>query len=312
MPWYGGPPMGSDVTSDAHAEAVARHWSGVKADTVRSFWQSPIVRGELNRRITGDPEVDSIEYFRRRYCGKPFARALSLGSGQGHHERALIKAGVCEHIIGVDVSPERVEQANAAIPRDVRGRLEFVCANLETWEPEGQFDLIVAKAVLHHLEGLERWAEIAASRLQPGGLVYVDEFVGARRFQWSKRQMVVINRLLACLPPEMRLDLTRDDGALKERVGRPSIERFVENDPSEAIRSDEVLSVLSRHLDLVELRPYGGGVYHQLFSRIMGNFEEAPEAVRLIMEIDAILTEYGVLESDYAWAVYRAPGEPRS
>ena len=39
----------------------------------------------------------------------------------------------------------------------------------------------------------------------------------------------------------------------------------------------------------------------------MGNFVRRPEVVRLILEFDAILTERGVIGSDYLWAAYRKP-----
>ncbi len=51
--------------------------------------------------------------------------------------------------------------------------------------------------------------------------------------------------------------------------------------------------------------PYGGAVVHQLFSRIMGNFADRPDLVGVLMEVDALLTDTGVLRSDYVWGVWR-------
>jgi SAM-dependent methyltransferase len=300
--------MGLDVTSDAYAHAVGSHWAGVKGNVVRSFWQDPVAMQDIERRVTGDAAIDRVTYFRERYCPRPVPLALSLGSGQGHLERRMVSSGVCERIIGVDISPARVEQARAAVPPALQGRIEYVCANLETWRPQQRFDLIACKSVLHHIECLDRWAQAFVDLLRPGGLVYLDDFVGANRFQWTDTQLGIINRLLAALPPERRLDLTRESPTERTKVGRPDLERFIANDPSEAIRSREILGVLERYLEPLEIKPCGGGIYHQLFSRIMGNFADAPELVRLIMAFDEILTEHGVIDSDYVWGVYR----PRS
>jgi len=54
---------------------------------------------------------------------------------------------------------------------------------------------------------------------------------------------------------------------------------------------------------------YGGALYHQFFTRIMGNFASRPELVSLVMEVDAMLTDAGVLSSDYVWGVWRRPLE---
>ena len=46
-------------------------------------------------------------------------------------------------------------------------------------------------------------------------------------------------------------------------------------------------------------------MFHQLFSRIMGNFSDRPDLVAVLMEVDALLTDAGVLGSDYVWGVWR-------
>jgi hypothetical protein len=76
-------------------------------------------------------------------------------------------------------------------------------------------------------------------------------------------------------------------------------------DPSESVRSDEITAILGARLDIVERRPYGGAVFHQLFNRIMGNFVGQDDLVRTLMEIDFLLCDEGVLETNYEWAVYR-------
>lgn len=296
----------SNVTGADYAAAVAGAWTGADS-RIRSFWQSPVVMGSIHERITGDGSVRPAEYFVRRYC-RPSKRAgISLGAGDGQLELEFIRLGACESMIGIDISRDRVDRANARVPDDLRGRLQFVQANLETWDPPQDIDLVVAKGVLHHIESLERWAALIAGVLGPEGLLYVDDFVGPTRFQWTDRQLRLVNRVLEALPPEFRRDLTADEERLKPAVGRPNPQRLAILDPSEARRSSEIVAVLDAHLDRVESKPYGGALYHPLFSRIMGNFGEDEAVVRVLMALDEILTDEGVLESDYLWAVYRGP-----
>lgn len=217
----------------------------------------------------------------------------------------MVELGVCEEILGIDISEARVEGANAAVPPALRGRLGFECHNLESWRPEGQFDLVIAKEVLHHITRLEQLCEALEGLLRPGSLLYVDEYVGPARFQWTDKQLEVIARLLDRLSPSLVADLVEPAAGARRRAHRPTVESMIADDPSESARSDEITVILASHFDLVERRPYGGAVFHQLFNRIMGNFEGNDDLVRALMEIDFLLCDEGVLQTNYEWAVYR-------
>jgi hypothetical protein len=166
--------------------------------------------------------------------------------------------------------------------------------------------------VLHHIQRLEPLCAAMVELLGDDGLLYFDEFVGPTRFQWTDEQLAVINRLLARLSPELVTDLVSADGSERRIVRRPDVAAFIEADPSEAIRSAELVDVMATYFEPLELRAYGGTIYHQLFNRVMGNFAGQDDLVRTIVELDFILVDAGVLESDHLWAVYRprtaAPG----
>jgi SAM-dependent methyltransferase len=296
-----------DETSEEYARQVSEHWAR-RESHVRSWWQSPVVLAEIRRRITGDPAKSVEAYFRERYCPRPFGRALSLGAGGGHFERAMLDIGACREILGVDISEARVRHANALIPDDMAGRLTFECANLETWRPSGRFDLLIARDVLHHIGRLEELCQSLVELLTPGALLYVDEFVGPKRFQWTDKQLELIGRLLDRLSPRLVEDLVCGDGTLRRRAVRPTVESMIAGDPSESVRSDEIPAILAEYFELVELRPYGGAVFHQLFNRLMGNFDGHDDLVRVLMELDFLLADEGVLETNYQWAIYRLPG----
>jgi len=293
-----------DPTSRDYERAVARRW-GASDRAVRSFWQSPVVMAEINRRVTGDPQCRPHEYFVQRHCATPRTRGLSLGCGDGPLERELLRLGACEQMVAVDLSPDRLDRARANTPPELRGRIEYVCANLETWEPGQTFDLVIAKGVLHHVQGLERLFSIIAESLLEEGVLYVDEFVGPSRFQWSDSQLAIVNRLLDRLSEELRRDLVDPSRGVKAPASRPTVAGMIEADPSEAARSAELRGLLRSHFEPLEEREWGGAIFHLLFSRIMGNFVGQDDLVRVIMEVDAILTEQGVVDNDCLFGVYR-------
>jgi SAM-dependent methyltransferase len=295
----------ADETSAEYARRVGAHWAR-REDTIRSWWQSPVVVGEVRRRITGRPETRVEQHFRDRYCPRTLGRGLSLGAGDGGFERSMLELGVCKEILGVDISEARVARANAAVPRALAGRLSFACHNLENWRPEGEFELVIARDVLHHITRLEDLCEVLERHLRPGSLLYVDEYVGPARFQWTDKQLEVISRLLARLSPALVADLVDRDLGPRRHARRPSVEGMIADDPSESVRSDEIPAILASRFDVVERRPYGGAVFHQLFNRIMGNFAGHEDLVRTLMEIDFLLCDEGVLEANYEWAIYRS------
>lgn len=303
--------IGLDPTSSEYERAVAARW-GPRDPTIRSFWQSPVVQSELNRRITGDPRVTPVDYFGRKYCSPPRGQALSIGCGDGGIELQLLGAGACDRLVGIDLSAERLERARAAVPPSLTGRLELICANAETWRPDRRFDLIVTNGVVHHIEGLEAFFDLIEAALSDDGLLYLDEFVGPSRFQWTDKQIELVNRLLDRLSPGLRRDLVSPDAGPRPAFTRPSAAGLIASDPSEAARSAEIAELLHRRLEKVEEHQAGGAIYHQFFNRIMGNFAGHDDLVRVIVELDGILTEGGVVGSDYLWGVYRRRPEPGS
>jgi SAM-dependent methyltransferase len=264
------------------------------------------VRAILNRRITGDPEVGAETHFARRHGPAiPAPLALSLRASDAKLELALVEAGSCERLIGLDDDQGRVDFAAGRVPEPLRDRVRFQLGKLEDWPAPEPLGAIVCRSFLHRRADLEAVLDRLASLLVPGGLLFVEDFVGPARFQWTDAQLEAINRLLARLPAELLFDLSAGDGTSKRTVSRPDLEGFIAANPHEAVRSDEILPLLDQRFQRVEVWPYGGALFHQLFSRIMGNFAARPDLIGVIMEVDALLTDAGVLGSDYVWGVWR-------
>jgi len=273
-----------------------------------AFWQSPIVRATINRRITGDPELAPETYFARRHGPRIVApHALSLRASDAKLELALIEAGSCEGLTGLDDDQGRLDFAAGRVPEPLRERVRFELGTVEQWQPPEPLGAVVCRSFLHRREDLEATLERLASLLEPGGLLFVEDFIGPAHFQWSDAQLEAINRLLARLPAELLVDLSSEDGTLKRSVTRPDLAARIAANPHEAVRSDEILPLLDERFERVEVCPYGGAIFHQLFSRIMGNFVARPDLVGVLMEVDALLLDSGVLDSDYVWGVWRRP-----
>jgi SAM-dependent methyltransferase len=271
-----------------------------------AFWQSQVARAAINRRITGDPTLSPETFFAMTHGpAMPAVHALSLRAGDARLETALVEAGKCRQVTGLDIDEQRAESANRNVPQSLRALIRFRQGLLEEWRPAEPVGAVLARSVLHRQADLEGVLDRVLTVLAPGGLLFVDDFIGPARFQWTDTQLDAINRLLACLPEEMLVDLTAEDGRRKRIVNRPVRDKFAASNPDDAVRSDEIVGLLDERFERVDVRLYGGALYHQFFTRIMGNFAARPELVKMVMEVDAVLTDSGILASDYVWGVWR-------
>lgn len=293
---------------------AAEVWSAAPAPVVPGrelHWtQLAAVREHVNRRVSGDPAVDPYMHFLRTRLGGrlPVGRALTIGCGEGALERGLAAHGFAERHDAVDVAPGAVDRAAAAAR--VAGldhvRYAVADANRIRLEP-ASFDVVLGVQAIHHVERLEHLFGEAAKALRPGGLLFLDEFVGPSRFQWTARQLEVVDGLLRALPAGLRRSLV--DGRVRERARRPSVAEVVATDPSEAVRSAEIIPVASEFFEILEVRPYGGTVLQILLDDIAGNFARpgsgGRELLDAIADLEWALIRAGDLQSDFAVVVAR-------
>lgn len=279
-----------------------RHWTELRD-----------VQDVINRRVSGDPAVDPFIYFlRTRLAGRlPVTRALTLGCGGGELERGLCQHGFALEHEGVDVAPLAVEKAVAAAREEglehLRYRVEDV--NVLHLEP-ASYDVVFGVHSIHHVEGLEHVFRQVAAALKPGGFLFMSEFLGPSRFQWTDRQLEVVNGLLRALPEEYRIRTV--DGGVKKKVRRPTVAEMLATDPSEAVRSAEILAVAAGFFEILEVRPYGGTVLQLLLEEIAGRFARpgtgGRELLAALCDLEWALIAAGHLTSDFAVVVARSKG----
>jgi hypothetical protein len=97
-----------------------------------------------------------------------------------------------------------------------------------------------------------------------------------------------------------------------EAVERRPLCDMIKADPSEAVRSDEIIAITESWFDRVSLRPVGGSLLHPLLEGIIGNFVEGDllddTMLRMMIDLDAQTVWTGVLEPDFVVWVGRKTG----
>lgn len=224
--------------------------------------------------------------------GWRFSRGLSLACGNGRAERELVERGICERFVGIDISPGVLEEArNAAGDMGLDYRLgDLNRAELGVEE----YDLVVTQNCLHHVLELEFLADQIWRCLKPGGVLWIDDFIGETQFQWSDERLRIVNEIMAILPPRYRRFRLHD--FVIETTKRPEIGNLVS--PFEAIRSGEIIEIFSRRFE-IELRHECESLMHLICPvGARQNYvetEDGPLVFELLMLLDRLLIEHKVL-----------------
>jgi SAM-dependent methyltransferase len=277
------------------------------------YWQShPVTARRINRLITGEEDEGWLSFTKRRFLPEGTERGLSLGCGHGWTEREAVRIGLARAFDAVDISDEALEVARRLAVEDGFGEaIEYRQADLNTIELDPNvYDVVIAAMVLHHVEALEHLVDEVASSLRPGGVFVVNEYIGPARFQWLDKTQELMNGMLEVLPEELRV--VPSSGLVKEHFERTPPEEIARVDPSESIRSDEIVALLESRFDVVYRADFGGTLLQFLLADIAANFhEDDPKDVALLDLLslfEEVLVAERVLPSDFALVVLTSRG----
>lgn len=289
------------------AEAEKR----VSEESPRTDWSSsPLIDQIINKRVTGVETRNWLGWFKERYLKKPADLGLSIGCGTGLLERDALDQSLCRRMEGVDIAPRALEIAReSAVGLPVTYRQ--VDLESETFPPD-KYDIIFSAGALHHINRLDFCVEQLHSCLKEDGLLVLNEYVGPCRFQWEAKQLKLAFEVYGFLPRRYRFDyLVR---GTVDCPRRPEICSMVVNDPSEAVRSSEMLGVLERYFERIDRRDIGGTLLNPVLSGILENFDEEDDLDRSFMSVVALLEEMliqgGLIPSDFVVDVYRRRPSP--
>ncbi len=252
----------------------------------------------LNERATGDPARDWLSSWAHRYFVGDDLRVLVLGCGEGWLERAVAQWPFVAKIDAVDFAADAVERAKET----ARGiaKIEYGVVDLNRDElPRDTYDVVVAHSVLHHVENLEHaYAQIERT-MRANATLVVNEYVGPKRFQYSDDVLRIINALLQCIRPG-------------EVPTRPTVEEMIANDPTEAVRSDELLAFTARHFDVLEQKDLGGAILQHLLYDIVQHYRfDVPRErglIEMLCAIEGMLVDRGRVPSDFVLLAARKKG----
>jgi len=288
-------------------EAVSEIWGDTAVARAQAPFQgwldSPMVLREcVHPRLHGNPDDSWLLGLVKRLGIPGTGHWLSLGCGSAGTEIHAARSGMFTSMQAFDVAGRAIEEARRAAAAQGVGTIEFGVLDFNRLElPAATFDVALMCMSLHHVAELEGVLAGIRTALKPGGYFLINEFVGPRQFQFPDRQLAVVRDLLAALPERLRMDSAT--GRLKSEYVRLPLAHWNLWDPSEAVRSDEIVPLLHRYFEVVLQLDYGGTVLNLLLEHIIHNFDYGNpadvELFRLLARTEELLIRYGVLANDF-------------
>jgi len=205
-------------------------------------------RRTANHMVTGSDDEWPMEWFGRVFAESPFGIGLSLGCGDGALERDVRRKEICREIIGIDLSEGALHMAADEAKKEGLDGITYQRGDFNRLDlPQDRYDVGFFHQAMHHVAELEHCIRQIRKTLKPGGLFYLDEYVGPSRTEWNEDLVADANTHLR---------------RIKKRNRRCGSVPFPieEDDPSEAVRSSEIVSLVSENFDVIEHRDYGGNL----------------------------------------------------
>jgi ubiquinone/menaquinone biosynthesis C-methylase UbiE len=259
--------------------------------------------------ISGDKNVDLLSYtinVIKKNLPAGNIRAGFIGCDEmGRPEITMNKSGLFKEIIVMDIAGGLLEQQRQKALADNITNIQYLQSDFnKVIFQEDEFDYLNGWGTIHHIKNLEHFFSQAQKGLKKNGIMIIREYVGPDYLQFTDLQLSMVNSLLNTLPEELKYYQNKKD--IKRVEHRINKKKLMQLDPTESIRSSDIIRVMNEYFDIVEFHKTGGTILHPLLNGIAGNFDRSTEgdiALQALIEIEKALITSGLLPSDYVYIV---------
>lgn len=295
---------------------ISKYWEKqfreMRSDS--SYWlNNLIVQSHVNKLMTGEDRHWLNWLLGSYFKNKHFDSSLSICCGDGAHELILSKSNQVGFVHGVDLSKGAIGQAMSSF--DLAGikpesyLFEVKDINeIKEADFNRKYDLVMSTGAMHHIKELEKVIDTVKRILKKDGYFVIVEYIGPKKFQWTDKQVSMINGILKSI----------DQKYLRGKdivFGRPTLEEMDKIDPSEAVRSDEIYDLVKENFDVEYEKMFNGTIVHQLHPILnsklpnKGN-KDFDSLIRLILLMEDKLIRSGFIKSDFVFMVLKNKPDP--
>jgi len=239
---------------------------------------------------------------------------IGCNYGKDTSQTAIARSHMFKALTVVDIAQDLLVRQRA-LTRELgfEPMFNFECLDLnkESLPKKDGYDFIHAWGTIHHIESLERLFSEINDALTDDGIFSMREYVGPSYLQFTDQTVNLVNKILSVIPRDLKLD---EHNRIKNQSWRPTQDEIVKDDPSEAVRSDQILPIAEKYLNIVACRMTGGTLLNPLLHGIAGNFEKTEESrslLKMIILLEQTLINAGIISSDYVYLIARKKGNPQ-
>lgn len=276
-----------------------------------NWWNNTLVLRHVNRLVCGQPIKlfsagcraklrDQLGY------GVCLRRGVSIGCGTGVKEMSMIMDGLVECFDLYELSSSRIDLGKQkAKDLGLSDRINFFHGDAFTFRHREQYDIVHWDNSLHHMLDVNHALRWSRQNLRPGGWLFMNDFIGPSRFQWTENNLQLCNRIRSLLPARCFQAPGGTGKGISRGISRPEIDAFIAKDPSEAADSSNILPSINAHFPSAVITMTGGALYHIGFAGIYANLDMSQDEDRYIVESMLLADELAMKngESHYAFAL---------
>jgi hypothetical protein len=142
---------------------------------------------------------------------------------------------------------------------------------------------VLFNSSLHHFDNVEALlSEKVKFTLKPKGNLIINQFVGAKRHQLSKPQLLESIKSLKIIPKKYRKRFKTN--LYKNSFRRAGLLRMIISDPSECIDSSNIIPAVHKHFKGIEEKPFGGNLIANVLRDISHHFVDLNEEKKRVLE----------------------------
>ncbi|HLI27041.1 MAG TPA: class I SAM-dependent methyltransferase [Chloroflexota bacterium] len=235
-----------------------------------------------------------VEYFAQHI--PPGARhGVGLGVGLAAGELDLLRLGAVASFDLYDVTGAllaAVEQTASQEGLAERVRCHVADTNTLRLAP-ASCDVVTCFASLHHVERLEAVVEMVREALRPGGVLLAHEYVGPDRFAFPAEHVELARAIYRTLDPALRCPWPE--------LPVPNPTEVAAADPTEAVRSSEIVSVVRRYFPRTHVLSYDQCLtiilWYGLNYDALYDIPQGHDLVNWLLAVDRALVRSGQLST---------------
>jgi len=263
-----------------------------------TFWNDhPLVCEYLNELATDNKSVDWMHFLYQHYFRRQTnQKMLSVVCGNGWQDRELDKIFNFRQIVGYDISPSLIKEAKTHAPSR---KFHYYLADLNRDSlHQKNFDLAINLAGLHHIANMDHAVSQVYQSLKTNGIFANFDYIGPQRNQYSDDDLRYMNQMQHNFPEKL---------VGRQLILRPSLEIMLQEDPSEAVGSENIIPTLKKYFQIKYLRYLNGGMLYQVLYNHIQNFDPRRQShQRLLLKnlaLEKKLTAQGKIKPFFAFVV---------